>query len=137
MNPRAILSLLGQAFVWDPETREYISTVQKDGSQGTVRSRIARKVWNSFLDGINVLLFRALRDIKESQSPEGSIRAVMMFRAGRRVDILLSWKLEDDLYTVACGNSAPISYKDLDRAMQMFSLILETKMNERMQLMAT
>lgn len=137
MNPRAILSLLGQAFVWDPETREYISTVQKDGSQSTVRSRIARKVWNYFLSGMSIRLFRELCDVKEKGREHGAIDAVMLYRGNKKEKIVLLWNTAEGLYSVSYGKDRVLNYGDLDRAMLMFSLILETKMNERMQLMAT
>lgn len=134
---RTIVSLLGQIYGWDSETREFISSVHKDGRSEIVRSRISAKVWNYFLSGMSIRLFRELCDVKEKGREHGAIDAVMLYRGNKKEKIVLLWNTAEGLYSVSYGKDRVLNYGDLDRAMLMFSLILETKMNERMQLMAT
>ena len=124
---------MGQVFGWYPETREFISTVHKDGRCEVVRSRVPAKVWNYYLAGINVKLFQEMKFIKESEQIAGDVEAVMMFRGGRIQRLKLCWDKEENTYTVGSGEKSDITYGDLDRAMLMFSLKLETLMKERME----
>ena len=130
---RTIVSVMGQVFGWYPETKEFISTVHKDGRCEVVRSRVSAKVWNYYLAGINVKLFQELKHIKESESSSGNVEAVMMFRGGRIQRLKLCWDKDESTYTVGSEEESGITYGDLDRAMLMFSLRLETLMKERME----
>jgi len=134
---RTIISLLGQIYGWDSETREFISSVQKDGRSELVRSRVSAKVWNYFLSGMSIRLFHELRRVKENGLQCGAIDAMILYRGNKKEKIVLLWNTAEDLYSVSYGKDRVLNYEDLDRAMQMFSLILETKMNERMQSMVT
>lgn len=132
MSTRVIVSLLGQIYGWDSETREFISSVQKDGRSEIVRSRVSAKVWNYFLSGMSVRLFRELRSVKEKGQEYGAIDAVMLYRGNKKEKIVLLWNTSEGLYSVSYGKDRVLNYGDLDRAMQMFSLLLETQMNRRM-----
>ena len=129
---RTIVSLLGQIYGWDSETREFISSVQKDGRSEIVRSRVSAKAWNYFLSGMSVRLFRELQAVKESRREYGAIDAVMLYRGNKKEKIVLLWNTAEGLYSVSYGKDKVLSYEDLDRAMLMFSLILETRINRRM-----
>ncbi len=137
MSTKVIVSLLGQIYGWDSETREFISSVQKDGRSEIVRSRLSANVWNYFLSGMNVRLFRELQGIKEKGRDFGAIDAVMFYRGGRKEKIILAWNMAEGLFTVSDGRGNDINYGELDRAMLMFSLSLETLMTKRMQALAT
>lgn len=130
---RTIVSVMGQVFGWYPETREFISTVHKDGRSEVVRSRIPAKVWNYFLAGMNVRLLKELRNIKESANDKGDVEAVMIFRGGKIQRLKLCWNKIENVYTVGCDEGLDLTYGDLDRAMHMFSLRLETLMKKRME----
>lgn len=129
---RTIVSLLGQIYAWDSETREFISSIQKDGSSAIVRSRVSAKVWNYFLSGMSIRLFHELQAVKESRRECGAIDAVILYRGNKKEKIVLLWNTSEGLYSVSYGKDRVLNYGDLDRAMQMFSLLLETRMNERM-----
>lgn len=131
MPVNVILYTLGELFGWKKESREFISTVNKDGESIPICSRISNKVWNHFLEGINVRLFRKLEDIKRSEKKCGSIEADMFYKGNKKQIIRLSWDMEAGAYLVECETET-ISYGDLDRAMLMFSLKLETLMRDRM-----
>lgn len=128
---------MGQVFGWYPETKEFISTIQRDGRNEVVRSRISSKVWEWFLSGINVRLFQELQKIKNSGKDYGAIDAVMLYRGGKKEKIVLAWNSDEGLYTVSNGNGKDINYGDLDRAMLMFTLQLESLMKERMQVIGS
>lgn len=132
MMVRTIVSLLGQVFGWYPDTREFISTVHKDGRSELVKSRIPAVAWSCFLEGMNVRLFRELQSLKQNGKSFGAIDAVMLYRGNKKEKIVLLWNTAEGLYSVSYGKDRVLSYGDLDRAMQMFSLLLETRMNRRM-----
>lgn len=135
MPVNAILYILGELFGWQRESREFISTINKDGANTPIRSRISNKVWNHFLEGINVRLFRQLNEIKNTGKRNGSIEAVMFFKGNKKQTIRLVWDMDEGTYLVDSGAES-FEYGDLSRAMMMFSVRLETLMKERMELTA-
>ena len=130
MYLRTIVSLLGEVYGWYPGEREYVSTVQKDGSRSIVRSRIPGNVWNYFLSGICVKLHRERDAVKNGEK----IEAVMLYRGGKVRRLCLIPDISGGTFTVTLTRERDISYEAADRAMQMFLLRLESLMKERIGL---
>ena len=128
MQVRTIVTVLGEVFGWYPAGREYISTIQRDGQRSVVRSRIPSKVWNYFLEGINVRLLREGESVRTGEN----IEAVMLYRGGKIRRLSLISDAGGGVFTVALTGERDISYNDADRALQMFNLKLESLMKERM-----